>query len=293
MTTLPPERTSAAPLESHQARQIAESFGVDADRYDRTRPRYPQGLVDRIVATSPGRSVLDVGIGTGIVARQLRDAGCAVLGVEADARMAEYARRSGIDVEVATFEAWDAAGRMFDAVVAGQAWHWVDPVAGAAKAGQVLRPGGRFAAFWNAGDPPDAVADATTAVHRRMMPAAAGYPSPPSSGRDGRDTPGGRGGQERRSVEDAYSAIRAKAKEGLRTAGGFDEPEEWRFDWEHSYTKDEWLDQVPTSGLLTRLPPAQLDEVLAEIGAAVDAVGGGFTVRYSTIVITATWQRKA
>ena len=287
MTTLPPERASSAPLESHQARQIAESFGVDADRYDRTRPRYPQDLVDRIVATGPGRSVLDVGTGTGIVARQLRDAGCAVLGVEADARMAEYARRTGIDVEVATFEAWDPVGRLFDAVVAGQAWHWVDPVAGAAKAAQVLRPGGRFAAFWNAGDPPPALADATAAVHRRMMPAAAGYPSPPASDRNAADNRGSR------SVADAYSAILLKAKEGLRTAGGFDEVEEWRFDWEHSYTKDEWLDQVPTSGLLTRLPSAQLEEVLAEIGAAVDAVGGGFTMRYSTIVITATRQRNA
>lgn len=284
MTTLPPERESSAPLESHQARQIAESFGVDAERYDRTRPRYPQELVDRIVATSPGRSVLDVGIGTGIVARQLRDAGCAVLGVEADARMAEYARRTGIDVEVATFEAWDAADRMFDAVVAGQAWHWVDPVAGAARAARVLRPGGRFAAFWNAGDPPAAVADVTTAIHRRMMPAAAGYPSPSASGRNAEGNSGNR------SVADAYSAIRAKAMEGLRTAGGFEEAEEWRFDWEHSYTKAEWLDQVPTSGLLTRLPSAQLDEVLAEIGAAVDAVCGGFTMRYSTIVITATRQ---
>ena len=46
--------------------------------------------------------------------------------------MADFARRTGIEVEVATFEAWDSAGRTFDAVAAGQAWHWVDPVAGAA-----------------------------------------------------------------------------------------------------------------------------------------------------------------
>jgi hypothetical protein len=63
-----------------------------------------------------------------------------VLGVEPDARMAAFARGSGVEVEVATFEAWDAAGRAFDAVVAGTAWHWVDPVAGAAKAAR----GGSF-----------------------------------------------------------------------------------------------------------------------------------------------------
>ena len=60
--------------------------------------------------------------------------------MDPDERMAELARRSGIDVEVAAIETWDPAGRHFDAVIAGQAWHWVDPVAGAAKAAQALRP---------------------------------------------------------------------------------------------------------------------------------------------------------
>ena len=40
-----------------------------------------------------------------------------MLGVESDARMADFARRTGIEVETATFEAWDSAGRTFDAVV--------------------------------------------------------------------------------------------------------------------------------------------------------------------------------
>jgi SAM-dependent methyltransferase len=67
--------------------------------------------------------------------------------------MADFARRRGLEVEVAAFEAWDPAGRAFDAVVAGQTWHWVDPIAGAAKAAEVLRPGGRLAVFWNVGEP--------------------------------------------------------------------------------------------------------------------------------------------
>lgn len=39
-----------------------------------------------------------------------------VLGVDPDARMAGLARQSGIDVEVAKFEAWDPGDRLFDAV---------------------------------------------------------------------------------------------------------------------------------------------------------------------------------
>ncbi|MEU6126577.1 hypothetical protein [Streptomyces sp. NPDC047123] len=47
--------------EPHLHRRMAESFGVDAERYDRARPRYPDALVARIVAAAPGPAVLDVG----------------------------------------------------------------------------------------------------------------------------------------------------------------------------------------------------------------------------------------
>ena len=111
------------------------------------------GYLERIVAASPGPEILDVGCGTGIAARQFEAAGCRVLGVDPDARMAAQARQRGIEVEVAKFEAWDPAGREFDAVIAGQAWHWVDPVTGAARAGQALRPaGGGFASIRIAAD---------------------------------------------------------------------------------------------------------------------------------------------
>jgi SAM-dependent methyltransferase len=253
--------------EPHRHREMAESFGVDPERYDRTRPRYPDALVRRIAAAA-GTRVLDVGCGTGIVARQFQAAGCTVLGVEPDPRMAGWARQRGLEVEVSTFEAWDGAGREFDAVVAGQAWHWVDPVAGAERAARVLRPGGRLAVFWNAFEPPADLAEAFAAVHRRVLPDA---PIPVSA------PPGA----------DGYLALTARAAEGVRQAGAFGEPEQWRFDWERHVTRDQWLDEVPTSGLYTRLPPAELRELLDGIGAAVDAAGGGFTIRYATVVCTA------
>jgi 2-polyprenyl-3-methyl-5-hydroxy-6-metoxy-1,4-benzoquinol methylase len=105
------ERARHGDSERHQRQQVAESFGSDPQRYDRARPRYPLAMVERIVAASPGTDVLDVGVGTGIVAQQVQANGYRVLGVDVDARMAELARRRGIDVELAAFEAWDRAGR--------------------------------------------------------------------------------------------------------------------------------------------------------------------------------------
>src|SRR5689334_123682 len=109
MPILPSEPVPAN--EPHRHRTVAESFGSNAERYDRARPGYPAALIDRIVAGSPGRDVLDVGCGTGIAARLFQAAGCTVLGVDPDERMADLARRYGVPVEVATFETWDPAGQ--------------------------------------------------------------------------------------------------------------------------------------------------------------------------------------
>ena len=41
----------------------------------------------------------------------------------------------------------------------------------------------------------------------------------------------------------------------MRQAGGFGEPQTWRFDWSRPYTRAEWLDVVPTFGGHSLLPP--------------------------------------
>jgi hypothetical protein len=86
---------------------------------------------------------------------------------------------------------------------------------------------------------------------------------------------------------DCYSGLITKAADGIRAAGAFGDPEQWRFDWDQLYTRDKWLDQVPTFGGHSQFPPAKLQEILAGIGAAVDTVGGSFTMRYATIVVAA------
>ncbi|MGH3188897.1 MAG: class I SAM-dependent methyltransferase [Streptosporangiaceae bacterium] len=271
MPTIPSQPAPSSPSEtreSHQVREVAESFGLEAERYNRARPSYPHALVERIVAVSPGVDVLDVGCGTGITGRLFQAAGCRVLGVDTDERMAGLARRSGVEAEVATFESWDPAGRAFDAVIAGQAWHWVDPVAGAAKAAQVLRPGGRLAVFWNAFGFPPELGAAFAAVYQRVIP----------------DSPVSRRGLTGRN---AYQMMCDKAAGGMRQAGGFGEPEQWQFDWDRPYTRAEWLDAVPTFGGHSLLPADVREELLAGIGAAIDVAGGGFTMHYATMAVTA------
>ncbi len=251
---------------------MAESFGVDPERYDRTRAAYPEAMIERIVTAGPGPDFLNVGCGTGIEARQFRAAGRTVLGVEPDPRMADFARGTGVEVEVATFEVWKPAGRTFDAIVSGTAWHWVDPVAGAAKAARVLRQGGVLAPFGHVYQLPPTVADALAAAYRRVAP----------------DSPVGFDGRSGASILDAYQGLYTRAADGIRATGAFDEPVLWRYDWERTYSRDELLDLVPTSGGLTSLSPDHLADVLAALGAAVDELGGMVTLPYATWGLTAT-----
>jgi SAM-dependent methyltransferase len=248
---------------------MAQSFGVDPERYDRGRPAYPEALVAAVVAAAPGPEFLDVGCGTGTEARQFRAAGCTVLGVEPDERMAAFARSDGLPVEVATFEDWDQKGRTFDAIVAGTAWHWVDPDAGAAKAAALLRPGGLLAPFWHVATVPEAVQDALAAAFAEVAP---DLPVRLAAG-----PPGVAG----------YQPVLDVAADGIRRAGGLTEPEQWLFEWERTYSRDEWLDQVPTSGIITRLAPADREHILAAVGKAIDRSTGTIVVHYDSVVLAA------
>ncbi len=187
--------------------------------------------------------------------------------------MAEFAPHTGLELAMSRFEDWDAAGRVFDAVVSGTTWHWIDPAAGAAKAAEVLRPDGRLSVFWNVHEPPPELAEPFTEVYRRVLP----------------DTPFALGAA---SGVRGYARILAKTAEGIQQTGAFSEPEHWRYDWEQPYTRDEWLDLVPTAGGHSRFPPATLEHLLAGLGAAIDAVGGSFTMPYATVAITASRRRR-
>ena len=237
--------------------------------YDKARPPYPSALIERIVAGIPGRNVVDVGCGTGIAARQFQAVGCSTLGVEPDERMAEFARSRGVPIEVATFEEWDAAGRTFDAVVAAQSWHWVDPVVGAKKAAQVLRPMGRLAIFGHAYEPPIEVAQPFATALRRVVPDSP-FASMPA----------------RRSIE-TYQNAYARVADTIRATNQFSAPEQWRFDWEQSYTRNQWLALLPTTGVLTRLTRVQQSAILEQVSAAIDDLGGSFTMSYTTLAATA------
>jgi SAM-dependent methyltransferase len=245
----------------------AESFGADAEQYDRARPSYPPELVDAVVAGQSGLRVLDVGCGTGICARLFAAAGCSVLGVELDPRMAAVARARGLAVEECAFERFEAAGRTFDLVTCAQAWHWIDAAAGTEKAASVLTDGGHIALIWNQGVHDPEMTSVLDAVYARH------------TGQRLDDYSVLLGHRAAGQTDGAAAAIRA--------SGHFGEPAVTAYPWERTYRRDEWLDQLPTHSDHRSLPAARLAALLGAVGDAIDDAGGMIAVHYTAWLVSA------
>jgi SAM-dependent methyltransferase len=263
------DRPTARPL----AQERSRLFGQHAEAYDRFRPSYPDAVIDELLGPVPaGLEVLDVGCGTGIASRQMAQRGAKVLGVELDTRMAEIARGHGVDVEVAAFEGWDAAGRTFDRVASAQAWHWLDLPVATAKAASLLRPGGTLGLIWNAGCQPDDLADALDEVYATVVP--------PGGHRLFRGYAADRSSDMKAGLDSEIDAISAVTALGAPT-------EKW-YPWTRVYRRDEWLDQLVSRSDHAALEPTVRDRLFEAIGAAIDDQGGSFVMNFETVLITAT-----
>jgi len=103
----------------------ADRFTAVVDAYVKYRPSYPRELTEWVRSQlEPGATVVDLGAGTGIFSRALRDAGYRVIPVEPNAAMRE---RCGFDEAVAgTAEATGLPDGTARGVFAAQSAHWFD-----------------------------------------------------------------------------------------------------------------------------------------------------------------------
>ncbi|GGM11187.1 class I SAM-dependent methyltransferase [Nakamurella endophytica] len=136
----------------------ATSFGAAAQEYERGRPGYPEQAVRWVLPEAP-RRVLDLGAGTGKLTRTLVDVSAAgpafdVVAVDPLPGMREGFAAALPDVRIlaGSGEAIPLPDDSVDAVLAGQAWHWVDPERAVPEVARILRPGGRLGLLWNVRD---------------------------------------------------------------------------------------------------------------------------------------------
>lgn len=97
-----------------------------------------------LLAPKAGEHVLDLGCGDGVLTRKLIDAGCTVVGVDADPAMVAAAQAAGIDARIGDARALDFTDA-FDAVFTNAALHWVgQPEVVTAGVKRALKAGGRY-----------------------------------------------------------------------------------------------------------------------------------------------------
>jgi SAM-dependent methyltransferase len=132
---------------------LRATFDEVAELYDRARPRYPEELVDDLVALAGlrrGDRVVEIGPGTGQATIALAERGLAVVAVELGEALAAVARRNLArhgDVEIRTgdFDEVDLEPASFDAVAAFTSFHWLDPATRLDRCARLLRRGGALA----------------------------------------------------------------------------------------------------------------------------------------------------
>jgi ubiquinone/menaquinone biosynthesis C-methylase UbiE len=120
--------------------------------YEACRLGYPADIVDFVVATAglgARSTVLEVGCGTGQLTERLACFVFSLTAIDIGPSMIAAARHrlggSAVSFRVTAFEDFPAAEASFDLIVAGAAFHWVDPDVKFPKTAELLRPGGWLA----------------------------------------------------------------------------------------------------------------------------------------------------
>jgi SAM-dependent methyltransferase len=226
-------------------------FGKTASDYRAFRAGFPPEFFETLLRRGDivaGQRALDLGTGTGTVARGLARLGLSVMGIDpSPALLAEAAaldREAGVhvDYQLGRAENLPQADASLDLVTAGQCWHWFDRPRTAAQAARVLRPGGRIViAHFDWLPLPTNVVEATEALILAFNPAWT--------------LAGGSG---------IYPAWL-----GDLAAASFTRLETFSFDTTVTYTREAWRGRIRASaGVKASLDPeaiARFDAALAEL----------------------------
>ena len=129
------------------------NFGRAAAEYGADRAGFPESIFNRLGAFGIGKAgqrVVDLGTGTGTLARGFAQRGCKVTCVDPDERMIEQAkaidRQSGVEITYATATAESTGLKpgIADAITAGQCWHWFDRKAALREVSRISKPRGHL-----------------------------------------------------------------------------------------------------------------------------------------------------
>jgi SAM-dependent methyltransferase len=239
----------------------ATGFSAAADVYERARPSYPAEAVEWLVNRvdlRPGRTVVDVGAGTGKLTRLLVPTGAHVVAVEPLPAMLEKLVESapGAEAILGTAEQLPLSDVSADVITVAQALHWFDQGRALPEFRRVLRPGGTVALVWNSRD----LADPFQAALAKVLdPARERVPA------------------QRDNVW----------REPFERSPLFGPLEVYRFPFEQHFTVEDLCDRVSSVSFVAAMSPDERETLLVSVRALVDGVPEPFPFRYVTEIFVA------
>jgi SAM-dependent methyltransferase len=232
----------------------AAGFASAADVYERARPSYPEESVAWLVERTqlgPGRTVVDVGAGTGKLTRLLVPSGARVIAVEPIREM--RAKISGAEVLDGTAEALPLPDGSADVITVAQAFHWFDHERALPELHRVLEPGGALVLFWNMRDLDDPL---QRAVEDLLAPRRSEVPL---------------------QQQGAW-------RDPLERSPLFGEPEVAEFRYAQLFTTDDLCDRVSSTSFVAAMTPIDREELLVRVRALAHGLDEPFPFPYKTEV---------
>lgn len=206
-------------------------FSIAAEDYAAARPPFDARLYPRLAQLGvglPGERLLDIGAGTGLLGRGFES--CDVIEAEPSLSLLNHSIARHRVATVA--ESLPFPDATFDAVTAGQSWHWFDRLAAPREIRRVLKPAGRLAIVYQTPIPvPGNLAHASEQLILRFRP---------------------------HWRHAGNTGINGQALKDL-TLGGFSRIESFTFDTTLTFTPGSWHAYTrTTSAVAPTLTPAEL-----------------------------------
>lgn len=134
-----------------------ERFSDRVDDYVKYRPHYSPDVVlalQQACGLKTDHLIVDVGCGTGLLAKTFLESGNRVIGIEPNANMRQageqfLSQHTGFSTVAGSAEDTTLPDRSADFVVAGQAFHWFQPPLARREFTRILKPDGWAVLIWH------------------------------------------------------------------------------------------------------------------------------------------------
>lgn len=155
-----------------------------AEAYNKTRPRYPQELIKRVLELSKlpsDATIFEIGCGPGTATVEFAQKGLKMVCVEPSQEACQIARQNcrqypNVEIINTTFEEWESENKKFDAVLAATSFHWVKAEIGCSKTATILKDNSSFILLWNTPPQPSyEVYQMLEEIYKQKAPSLTGY----------------------------------------------------------------------------------------------------------------------